>query len=267
MAALWMAKCGIDVRIVDKRATKVFKGQADSLQARTIEILDSFGIAEVIYKRGAHLLETSFWARSSFDFLLGRQLADAVRRRPPERPARSSPSGPFPSTIQGSAASTRSSLIRVSLPTCALRHWPSLTNIRRPNRARSARRHQGMRQRASRARRGASEPAHRRAERRKSASEPSPPDAPASDRRRDGRGAERARSRAGRFRHQSRRRKRPAAEHHRQGGNGRGGPRKVRHRLRRGAQLDSRAGRDQACWAKQGSSVWGCGHHSYQRLP
>ncbi|KKY14233.1 putative phenol 2-monooxygenase [Diplodia seriata] len=62
MAALWMAKCGIDFRIIDKRATKVFKGQADSLQARTIEILDSFGIADDINKRAAHLLETQFWA-------------------------------------------------------------------------------------------------------------------------------------------------------------------------------------------------------------
>ncbi|OMP84247.1 Phenol 2-monooxygenase [Diplodia seriata] len=62
MAALWMAKCGIDFRIIDKRATKVFKGQADSLQARTMEILDSFGIADAINKRAAHLLETQFWA-------------------------------------------------------------------------------------------------------------------------------------------------------------------------------------------------------------
>ncbi|KAB2569324.1 Phenol hydroxylase [Lasiodiplodia theobromae] len=62
MAALWMAKCGIDVRIIDKRATKVFKGQADSLQPRTMEILDSFGIADKIYKRAAHLVESRFWA-------------------------------------------------------------------------------------------------------------------------------------------------------------------------------------------------------------
>lgn len=61
MAALWMAKCGIDVRIIDKRATKVFKGQADSLQHRTMEILDSFGIADEINKRAAHLIETRFW--------------------------------------------------------------------------------------------------------------------------------------------------------------------------------------------------------------
>lgn len=65
MAALWMAKCGIDVRIIDKRATKVFKGQADSLQPRTMEILDSFGIADKIYKRAAHLVETRFWVCSA----------------------------------------------------------------------------------------------------------------------------------------------------------------------------------------------------------
>lgn len=29
MMATWLAKCGIDTRIVDKRGTKIFNGQAD----------------------------------------------------------------------------------------------------------------------------------------------------------------------------------------------------------------------------------------------
>lgn len=31
MMATWLAKCGIDTRIVDKRGTKIFNGQADGM--------------------------------------------------------------------------------------------------------------------------------------------------------------------------------------------------------------------------------------------
>ncbi|KAJ5301913.1 Phenol 2-monooxygenase [Penicillium antarcticum] len=43
MAAWWMARCDINVRIIDKRGTKVINGHADGLRARTEEILDSMG--------------------------------------------------------------------------------------------------------------------------------------------------------------------------------------------------------------------------------
>ncbi|KAH6963258.1 putative phenol 2-monooxygenase [Fusarium avenaceum] len=42
-AAWWLARCGIDARVVDKKGSKVYKGQADGLMSRTIEILDSMG--------------------------------------------------------------------------------------------------------------------------------------------------------------------------------------------------------------------------------
>ena len=42
MMANWMSRCGIKTRIVDKRGTKIFNGQADGLQCRTLEIFDSF---------------------------------------------------------------------------------------------------------------------------------------------------------------------------------------------------------------------------------
>ena len=61
MAAMWLAKCGVSTRIFDRRLTKVFKGQADSLQVRTMEILDSFGIVQDINRDAAHLLESRFW--------------------------------------------------------------------------------------------------------------------------------------------------------------------------------------------------------------
>lgn len=67
MLALWLSRLGIITRIIDKRTDKVFSGQADGLanpdhhvtspakmhssfQARTLEILDSFGIGERVWK-------------------------------------------------------------------------------------------------------------------------------------------------------------------------------------------------------------------------
>ncbi|KAM0117209.1 hypothetical protein ACP6JC_006222 [Aspergillus fumigatus] len=44
MAAYWMARCGVNARIIDKRGTKVFTGQADGLRPRTLELLDSIGV-------------------------------------------------------------------------------------------------------------------------------------------------------------------------------------------------------------------------------
>ncbi|OAA65798.1 Monooxygenase, FAD-binding protein [Niveomyces insectorum RCEF 264] len=61
MMAAWMARCGIKTRIVDKRGTKVFNGQADGLQCRTLEIFDSFGIANRAWIESNHMLEVAFW--------------------------------------------------------------------------------------------------------------------------------------------------------------------------------------------------------------
>lgn len=49
------------MRIVDKRGTKIFSGQADGLQCRTLEILDSFGFADRVWKESNHMLEICFW--------------------------------------------------------------------------------------------------------------------------------------------------------------------------------------------------------------
>lgn len=55
MAALWASRLGILTRIVDKRGTKVFNGQADGLQCRSLEIFDSFGIADRAWKESNHV--------------------------------------------------------------------------------------------------------------------------------------------------------------------------------------------------------------------
>ncbi|KAH9206215.1 2-polyprenyl-6-methoxyphenol hydroxylase [Leptodontidium sp. 2 PMI_412] len=64
MAALWMARCGVKARIIDASATKIFRGHADGMQTGTLDILDSFGIVDELYKNAAPATEMSFWAGS-----------------------------------------------------------------------------------------------------------------------------------------------------------------------------------------------------------
>lgn len=61
MAALWMARLGIKARIVDKRGSKVFSGQADGLSVRSQEIFDSFGFQERVEKEAGHIFEMAMW--------------------------------------------------------------------------------------------------------------------------------------------------------------------------------------------------------------
>ncbi|KAI1465824.1 putative phenol 2-monooxygenase [Daldinia caldariorum] len=61
MAACWMAHCGVTTRIIDKRGTKIFSGQADGLQCRSLEIFDSFGFADRAWKEANHMIEICLW--------------------------------------------------------------------------------------------------------------------------------------------------------------------------------------------------------------
>ena len=61
MAAYWMARCGINARIVDKRGTKVFTGQADGLRMRTLELFDSIGFQHRVQHEGHVAVEANFW--------------------------------------------------------------------------------------------------------------------------------------------------------------------------------------------------------------
>ncbi|KAJ3495899.1 hypothetical protein NLG97_g3054 [Lecanicillium saksenae] len=61
MMAAWMAKCGINARIVDKRGTKIFNGQADGLQCRTLEIMESLGFGHRAWRESNHMLEVCMW--------------------------------------------------------------------------------------------------------------------------------------------------------------------------------------------------------------
>ncbi|EEA20658.1 hypothetical protein TMatcc_000653 [Talaromyces marneffei ATCC 18224] len=61
MLANWLSRCGVKTRIVDKRGTKIFNGQADGLQCRTLEIFDSFDFAHRAWCESNHMLEICFW--------------------------------------------------------------------------------------------------------------------------------------------------------------------------------------------------------------
>ncbi|KAI1144329.1 FAD binding domain-containing protein [Hypoxylon sp. FL0543] len=61
-AGVWLARCGINFRILEKRAGPLEVGQADGVQCRTVEIFESFGLAEPLLKEAYHAIEVAFWA-------------------------------------------------------------------------------------------------------------------------------------------------------------------------------------------------------------
>jgi len=61
MLSAWLSRLRIPTRIIDKRGTKIFNGQADGLQCRTLEIFDSFGFADRAWKESNHMVEFCMW--------------------------------------------------------------------------------------------------------------------------------------------------------------------------------------------------------------
>ncbi|CAD6592880.1 MAG: hypothetical protein ASARMPRED_006770 [Alectoria sarmentosa] len=61
MAALWMSRCGIKTRVIDRREEHVRVGQADGIQSRSLELFDSFDIVDKIWKESCHMVEMSMW--------------------------------------------------------------------------------------------------------------------------------------------------------------------------------------------------------------
>ncbi|KAH8704871.1 FAD binding domain protein [Talaromyces proteolyticus] len=61
MAALWFSELGINARVIDKRGSKIFNGQADGIHTRTLEIFDSFGMAKNILSQSSTFVEHCTW--------------------------------------------------------------------------------------------------------------------------------------------------------------------------------------------------------------
>lgn len=59
--AYWMAQYGINARIIDKRSTKLFRGHADGLRGRTLELIDSMGFVHRILQEGYHGAGLRYW--------------------------------------------------------------------------------------------------------------------------------------------------------------------------------------------------------------
>ncbi|KAF7591615.1 hypothetical protein BBP40_001315 [Aspergillus hancockii] len=64
MAAAWMAQTGIRTLLVEQRPHGTQNGRADGLESRTLEILDSFGLADKIWGEANHTVEIALWSES-----------------------------------------------------------------------------------------------------------------------------------------------------------------------------------------------------------
>ncbi|KAJ7768311.1 FAD binding domain-containing protein [Mycena metata] len=61
MCANALASAGVCVRIVDERPSKVAAGQADGIQPRTIEVFQSYGLAERLLREGNQMHGAAFY--------------------------------------------------------------------------------------------------------------------------------------------------------------------------------------------------------------
>ncbi|KAM0354976.1 hypothetical protein ACHAPU_000820 [Fusarium lateritium] len=64
-AAIWLARFGIDFKILERRSGPLEIGQADGVQCRTVEIFESLGISETLLKEAYHVMEVAFWSPSN----------------------------------------------------------------------------------------------------------------------------------------------------------------------------------------------------------
>ncbi|MDR2256041.1 MAG: FAD-dependent monooxygenase [Arthrobacter sp.] len=56
---------GIDARLVERRPEQLLVGQADGIQARSVETFQAFGFANRVIDEGYHITEMSFWKPST----------------------------------------------------------------------------------------------------------------------------------------------------------------------------------------------------------
>ncbi|TFK48390.1 hypothetical protein OE88DRAFT_1664163 [Heliocybe sulcata] len=64
MCAQGLTRAGVNVRIIDKRPGQVAAGQADGIQPRTIEVLQSYGLAERLLREANQMHMAAFYEPS-----------------------------------------------------------------------------------------------------------------------------------------------------------------------------------------------------------
>lgn len=62
MCANALVRAGVNVRIIDKKKTKVMTGQADGVQPRTVEVLQSYGLADKLLREAQQMHMAAFYA-------------------------------------------------------------------------------------------------------------------------------------------------------------------------------------------------------------
>ncbi|KAH9893338.1 FAD binding domain-containing protein [Cubamyces lactineus] len=65
MCANALSRAGVQVRIIDKRASAVRAGHADGIHSRTVEIIQSYGLAQRLVDTSAHLHRAVFYTPGS----------------------------------------------------------------------------------------------------------------------------------------------------------------------------------------------------------
>lgn len=73
-AACWAAQYNMSTRIIDQKNGRTKRGHADGLQARTLEILESFGIADSILKHGVRNPDSCHWVNIKTTVFVNPQL-------------------------------------------------------------------------------------------------------------------------------------------------------------------------------------------------
>ncbi|KAF2011495.1 phenol 2-monooxygenase-like protein [Aaosphaeria arxii CBS 175.79] len=66
-AATWLALFNIPFTMLERRSGPLEVGQADGVQCRTVEIYESFGVAEELLREAYHILEIAFWGVEDSD--------------------------------------------------------------------------------------------------------------------------------------------------------------------------------------------------------
>lgn len=61
-AATWLARYGVPFKLLERRDGPLQTGQADGVQCRTVEVFESFGIADALLREAYHVMEVTFWA-------------------------------------------------------------------------------------------------------------------------------------------------------------------------------------------------------------
>lgn len=78
MAGVWMAQMGVNTIIIDQKSNQTRCGRADGLESRTLEILDSFGLADRIWAEANHTVEIALWVQLSKLRSMGDSLTQRV---------------------------------------------------------------------------------------------------------------------------------------------------------------------------------------------